>query len=117
MPIQEFNFCENTATAEWLAHGIKTEIKNVKQAIFDKKRNVIAALCGASMPFKLMVFNEDGLMAELPPPETFDFQYLLPDNFKGFYIICSTVSDAGTLDWKFELVLTNMCLKKIGRAY
>ena len=117
MSIVDFNFNENTSTANWLASGIKTEIKNVKQAIFDNKRNLIAALCGTSTPSQLNIFNDDGLAAEILPPEKSDFQYLLPDNFKGFFIICSNANNAGTFDWKYELDLPSMRLKKIGRAY
>lgn len=117
MSILKFFYDENTETATWMAGGVDTKIRNIKQAIYDPKRNLIVALSIPDTLPQLKIFDEHGQAAEILAPRDSDFQYLLPDNSKGVLIICSETSDVGTFDYKYELVLPEMRLKKIGRAY
>jgi hypothetical protein len=117
MSILQFLYEENSETASWLADGVKTEIRDVRQAVFDKSHDLVLALYRVGTSSRLQIFNKSGLAGEIVAPGNSDFQYLLPDNSKGVLIICSDISDAGTFDWKYELALPDMQLKKIGRTY
>jgi hypothetical protein len=122
MAISDFVFGKSQGSLQWVNGGRKVRIlaAGLEQAQADTVNDRVLALQAAQgLPNRLKVFSATGQeLADLPPPEGFQFYYLTPYSKLGVAVVCVTTEPvAGFRDWHFGLDLARRRLFRHAPSY